>query len=109
MMEAKDTVIDEEEIKRIVMIQALAKDEREFLAHYDMDDGVESSKTTAKAQAEITFPLGKQEGIREVVEWVKSNGGWILNYNTSKPERIWNWSITHDDWQAKLKEWGIEL
>ena len=45
-------LLDRDEIKRIVMIKALAKHNRKFLAHYDMDDGVESCEEVAKATAE---------------------------------------------------------
>ncbi len=45
-------LLDRDEIKRIVLIKALAKHNRKFLAHYDMDDGVESCEEVAKATAE---------------------------------------------------------
>jgi len=38
-------------------------------------------------------------GIKEVVEWVEQN-----RYQRTRKEslRVWN-----EDWQAKLKEWGV--
>ncbi len=58
-------VMGKEEIKRIVMIQALAKDDREFLARYEMDDGVESCKVVAKAQ--------NKADKKWMVEWLASH------------------------------------
>ncbi len=47
-----------------------------------------------ETQAEISF----RAGIKEVVEWVSENLlGFVYDYN---PKRL--------QWQAKLKEWGIE-
>ena len=43
----------------------------------------------ATTQAEISF----KAGIREVVEWLRENGG--------EPDHIL------DKWETKLKEWGI--
>lgn len=40
---------------------------------------------------EAGYDRGRLAGIKEVVEFVKSNG-----------------YLTEDEWQAKLKEWGIE-
>lgn len=57
-------------------------------------------------QAEISF----KAGVREVVEWVR--GYWVKHYETMPPKREPIREITiqveADEWQAKLKEWGIE-
>ena len=49
------------------------------------------------SQKEI-YELGEKAGIREVVEWIKASGDTSL-YSQ-------NGEYT-DEWQAKLKEWGI--
>ena len=50
-----------------------------------------STPAVAEAQAEISFPLGKQEGMQEVADFVK-DGGYLMG----------------DKWQAFLKERGLE-
>jgi hypothetical protein len=58
---------------------------------------------------------GKKEGRREVMEWVKS----LYHYNTFETFPLHGGTATeiceartmvvkHEEWQAKLKEWGIE-
>jgi len=47
--------------------------------------------------AEISF----NEGIKEVVDWIKSHGDWDCGYF------IFGFDIDQDIWNAKLKEWGI--
>ncbi len=47
-----------------------------------------------EAQAEISF----KAGMKEVVEWVKASGDASLY--TQQGEYT-------DEWQAKLKEWGL--
>ena len=50
-------------------------------------------------QAEISFNAGEKQGIRKVVEWVEGNTEHI------NPSGM---RLDRQDWQAKLKEWGIE-
>jgi len=50
--------------------------------------------TLLEAQAEISF----KAGIKEVVEWVKER-------DCGTKSSVW---LFRDNWQAKLKEWGIE-
>ena len=110
-MEAKDTVMRNKEL------QLLGQE------YEDNPPTCDFTHYALERQAEISFRAGQKEGrkgmflagdnngylrgIKEVVEWINGNGGWILNYKTTKQDRIWNWAITHDQWQAKLKEWGI--
>jgi len=49
----------------------------------------------AQNQAEISFKAFMQE----VVEWMKAKS-WLVNPS--------NRSLFEDDWQAKLKEWGVK-
>ena len=56
----------------------------------------------AQAQAEVSF----KAGIQEVVEWVKTNHGYI---GLCLPNSFLSWiQIDPAKWQAKLKEWGIK-
>ena len=74
----------------------------------------------AKAQAEISFKIGKtagvaeslipslkaieasrKAGIKEVVEWVKT-------HSFESEGNKWAVSLWDKEWQAKVKEWGIE-
>ena len=126
-MEAKDTVM------KIPQLQHLWGNENWQYVTSTMTDffGV-----VAKAQAEISFKAGvkvgyqrglvmkpdpdgvyenglidgKQEGRKEVVEWIETHK--TINFfdpfsNTPRLER-WLASVNHKDWQAKLREWGIE-
>lgn len=45
---------------------------------------------------------GKRAGIREVVEWINLRL-WVLSLSESD-----KWGIKKDEWQAQLKEWGID-
>lgn len=107
-MKAEETVMNEEDLKNIVMIQALAKHNQGFLKYYDMDDGVESGKTIAEAQAEITWDIA----IREVVEWIDKNKECVEeSVSTRRGDKItarcFVVELYEPDWQAKLKEWGL--
>jgi len=88
-MEAKDTVMSKEEQTKI---------------NSDMPSDAkygEVFQSIAKAQAEITGRIMKQEGIKEMVEWVKEydrlNNLFLYTPRTFK-----------EKWQAQLKKWGID-
>jgi len=51
-----------------------------------------------------SFPIGEKAGIKEVVEWIKSHSS--LEQGKDEEGRL-SWFV-RDEWQAKLKEWGIE-
>ncbi len=57
-----------------------------------------------------SYEVGKQNGIKEVVEWQKSYGaGSVKKVSWSgemKSTRIIQ--IPEELWQAKLKEWGLD-
>jgi len=86
-MEAKDTVMTEEELQIF------------WRNPEDCDDvGI------AESQAEISFTLGeeqgRQAGVKEVVEW--------LGLHRSETTRQFvGFTIDKKNWQAKLKEWGL--
>ena len=101
-MEAKDTVMN---------LNQLTEEEEKHLP--DMA----SFHNIAKAQAEISFKMGatqaiaktikpanelyhkaKQEGIKEVVEWVKKNGYDYFGDTV----------LDEQEWQTQLKDWGIK-
>jgi len=59
----------------------------------------------------IAYYKGKQAGIREVVEWIEenSNKGYIYEGEYTYDTKCDNQIFTDlGDWQAQLKEWGIE-
>jgi len=106
-MKAEDTVMDNEDFQKLAKAFPGARGIKEVIPKI------------LERQAEISFKAGQREsldkdelilemrreyeqklnlkyqaGIREVVEWFKNNyhGDWLTHYN---------------QWQAKLKEWGI--
>ncbi len=65
-----------------------------------------------KVQAEITGDIAFKAGIREVVEWVESlpdtpTESICEGTNIRVPEPPAK-LVFSDNWQAKLKEWGID-
>jgi len=70
-------------------------------------------RTIAEAQAEISFKAGKQQGIKEVVDWVEKEKqtayiyeGQISAYDTKHDTTM---LLDLGDWQAFLKDmnrWG---
>lgn len=70
-MEAKDTVMSPEE-KSKAYNDCLAEFRKLYAQHLVFASDREKiiDQALAKAQAEITFPLGKQEGIKLVVDFV---------------------------------------
>lgn len=89
-MEAKDTAITKDTICG----------ERE--KWQDAEDEVRDfEEWLCQAQAEISFPLGKQEGIREMVEWIKSRPIKDVYDDGAKRMRLYEIGDT------ELKEWGL--
>ena len=54
---------------------------------------------TAKAQAELSF----KAGIREVVDWIES----VRPVRKLPEGNMEHYAVSMEQWQAKLKEWGI--
>ena len=88
-----------------------------------------SKEDLLKAQAEISFKAGEEKehkimigvavdegnkayktGIKEVVEWMRGNRhvrwGGKPEKDMGQSHRVW--ILDDEDWQTKLKEWGIE-
>ena len=85
MLEAKDTPAME-------TIRAILETEKEI----SFKAGRDSITKLWQDEIEEFYNEGRQAGIKEVVEWIEGGGlssGFLAN-----------WS----EWQAKLKEWGIE-
>lgn len=59
-------------------------------------------------QGEIIYQLGKEAGIREVVEWIEKNSHANADYNSEGYLRSSWLELYPGSWQAKLKEWGVE-
>lgn len=87
-MKAKDTVMNDEQIKDALRCE-ISKPV-EWFEGWLIDFETEL-REIAIAQAEISF----KAGIKEVVEWIKSKAIEIIG-------------IPQEEWQAKLKEWKIE-
>ena len=78
----KDTVMSDEDLQSIEELE---------LYHFKSK---KLEKAIAQAQAEISF----KAGIKEMAEWIKERDCGDKSCVV----------IAIDDWQAKLKEWGIE-
>ncbi len=103
-MEAKDTVMN----KRDITAAILADEAKHGATHSPkyFSENITELKSTAKAQAEVSF----KAGIREVVEWIRQQptmgtGVYIVGVDA---EQIYGWKVLIGKLQAKLKEWGLE-
>ena len=117
-MKAEDTVMSDGEIikragkgdkSRQYCYKAIAK----IQAEISFKAGWEAHKKVAKEQIEAHGDICYKAGIKEVVGWIGKrkkvdeygNSYIILAYNiASKGAK----PLLTDDWQAKLKEWGIK-
>ena len=97
-MEAKDTVMSPEQLEQV---------EEDYI---DEDFSVNSiglgrghtedlKLRVAQAQAEITFPLGKKDGIKEVLSFL--HDGSLCEHKIARKKC----AIC---WQALLKKWELE-
>ena len=80
--------------------------------------------TQAEKTWDTAFEAGRQEGIREVVEWIKTKMYLRTNFKEEEQSeflqidstallddgvpRLWEFGVDPKEWQAKLKDWGIE-
>ena len=68
---------------------------------------MDSMTKRLKVQAPIPFEAGRKAGIMEVVEWIRRTR--IEGYDQYDNENpIYLLHIEVCQWQAKLKDWGIE-
>jgi len=82
IMEAKDTVMSDEQIEQCC---------RNGFVWYPIVSTAD--RNIAKAQAEISF----KAGIKEVVEWIKLNKFHVDGFPC----------YDYQGWEAKLKDWHI--
>ena len=102
MLEAKDTIINREEFEALIQHiigKEIPKTETE-LGNLIAD----ACRPPVEAQAAISFRMGKQEGIKKVVEWIEKRDCAYHLFG----DFIHHFKIMDNEWQAKLKEWGIE-
>ena len=123
-MKAEDTVMNKDKLEEVSSDAAYRKN----LPY--LTSGQSYIKRIAQAQAEISFKAGKDEsvnellayaqsgeldkrfqeikqvGIKEVVKWINSTCFDVLPEGTSPS--LTELSVSKKDWQAKLKEWGVE-
>ena len=101
-MEANDTVMSKEEILTRAIDMGL-------MGLFTHDAATKALTEHLEHQAEISFPLGKAEGRKEVVEWFKTKQGaaFAMAYY-GKTSAARTFQVDEDEWQAKLKEWGVE-
>lgn len=67
------------------------------------------TKRCLQAQAETTFPLGRQDGVEEVVEWVEKNSHANADYNSEGYMRSSWLEIYQGCWQAYKKKLGYNV
>ena len=110
-MEAKDTVMSPQEISKV---------RRQWASGQIVGGSPEND--LIKAQAEISFKVGKtagvaeslisslkaigasrKAGIKEVMDWIKGNH--VLGVGDDG--LYWQCYISEQEWEAKLKEWGL--
>ena len=54
-----------------------------------------------RKQAEITWDIAFKAGIKEVVDWV-------MKYRSETTREFMGFTMSRVEWQANLKEWGLE-
>lgn len=64
-------------------------------------DTLETIEKVKEAATRYGYEMGKRDGIKEVVEWVKKHR------QDPPPYCEATYTIYQDDMKAKLKEWGI--
>ena len=92
-MNWQESVMDDNELG---MIYLSAEDYRwgDSIDHREVKEML-ARRAIAKAQAEIAYKDGQQDGRKEVVEFIDASD--------------FGWAITeYADWQDKLKEWEIK-
>jgi len=115
-MEAKDTMMKAGDLCRKV-----CQDYRSATLEAKDCASLDCEKCQLEAQAEISFKAGyeqcaseleknyllkwKKAGIREVMEWLQANCRYQIEAGISGRELA---TFVIGEWQAKLKEWGIE-
>ncbi len=102
-MEAKDTVISPK-VNWIAFNQANLKELLLKQAEISFKVGRElgyQQGLAMKPNPDGVFENGKHAGIKEVVDWIQDN------YQLDVLFRVPIFSINKEDWNNKLREWGI--
>ena len=92
-MEAKDTVMKDEEIMDAFDTTKLKP------GQYNLQAGMILARATRQVQAEISF----KAGIQEVVELLH----WDIKRQVSKDGETVIFKLPAEVWQSKLEEWDI--
>ena len=101
-MKARETVLSSQEI---------------YDKFYEVRDVSGTAQRVAEAQAEISFKAGEVEGFKKRLEMrepykagIKEVVEWLIDSNLHKglDFEYWKVLIYKEDWQAKLKEWGLK-
>ena len=74
-------------------------------SRYNIHSSPVDCRIVAKAQAQATWDIAIQEGRREVVEWVNSNG-YIGTTNSDDTGDMLR-AIPELEWQDQKKKWGL--
>ena len=100
-MEAKtwqETVMSKDSIEEVKYLEIRDNPEYHDLRLLEKKD-VED-RAIAHRQAQLSFSVGKQEGIREVVEWLEHS--FVSNFESGEGIVL---SISKLVWQAQCKIW----
>ena len=103
-MKAEDTVIsleggDNESLH--IQMRNILKQQAEISFKAGFDEGVKKTLTAADSTFGAMLKVERQKGIQEVVDWINA-------HLTVWPGGIPTMQALSKEWQAKLKEWGIE-
>ena len=90
-MKAEDTAMSDEDLMDIAWRIYPDKTNTPFIT--------QERRAVAKAQAEISY----KAGIKEVVDWINENNSIMV----VKDDGATMFLYVGNEWQAKLKEWGI--
>jgi len=93
-MKAKDIVMGRDYMKTIILAKHCSPETTpRDITITDIEEDL------VNKQAEISFEIGKREGIKEVVEWIREHYNDEITIGEMRGLDCWN---------EKLKEWGIE-
>lgn len=119
-MEAKDTVKSYGELKAYCFDKGISEPEeldlRKAQADISFKAGYRLGLYDKLDSDDEGYGAGKKTGIREVVEWLQANSPFLIAGqdvfaesagNSMKQEISYYPNIKLVDWQAKLKEWGM--
>ena len=113
-MEAEDTIMTDAEVKKELSKYTIP----EVFTNEETSKNLVTQigniiAVVRKAQADVSFGAGKQKGIREVVEWLNMQlaitpEGDVYKEKVLGGQTLIEFRVLLREWQAKLKEWGLE-